>query len=420
MFNHVKKNNLLDFIQSPFYIEERINPQRVFELNKNKSTGSMVIYLITREFRVYDNFALNYAKQFKKDLLLVFLIPNFQTKNKKEFFDKQFNFVVEDLKIKKFKYKIFNNIEELSNFLQTQSIYLLIKDFNPILDLKLPDAEFKIIEIDGHNICPARFISNKQEYNAATFRRKIYAHIEEFLCDYPCAEHNKTQAQSELEDFIEKRLDEYSKYKNDPAKNATSNLSKFLNLGFISSQRAAIEVIRADTQRENKEAFLEELIVRKELSDNFCLYNKNFKSFNGIANWAKQTLNEHRADIRSRIYSLFELEHAKTYDDLWNASQVQLLREGKIHGYMRMYWAKKLLEWTHTPEIALKYAIYLNDKYAYDAPSPNGYVGILWSIGALHDRAFFERDVTGKIRPMTYNGAKSKFDTKKYIEKYSP
>lgn len=171
-------------------------------------------------------------------------------------------------------------------------------------------------------------------------------------------------------------------------------------LPFTNSPRAAIEVIKSNSSEENKEAFLEELIVRKELADNFCLYSPNFKNFDGISNWAKETLNKHSQDFRPYLYSSDDFEFAKTNNKLWNYAQNQLLTTGKIHGYLRMFWAKKILEWSISPNEALAIAIYLNDKYALDSPSSNGYVGILWSICGLHDRAFQERLVIGKIRPM--------------------
>ena len=191
-----------------------------------------------------------------------------------------------------------------------------------------------------------------------------------------------------------------------------------MNLGFISSQSVAIEVLKSGVSAQNKETFLEELIIRKELADNFCLHAKNFKNFANIPQWAKISLIGHENDLRTYVYSLDELEHAQTHDRLWNATQVQLINAGIIHGYLRMYWAKKLLEWSKTPEIALKNAIYLNDKYAFDSPSSNGYVGILWAIGGLHDRAFANYSVTGKIRRMTYESMKKKYDLSKYINRH--
>ena len=187
-------------------------------------------------------------------------------------------------------------------------------------------------------------------------------------------------------------------------------MSKYFNLGFISAQRAALEVIKSEVKDINKEIFLEELVIRKELSDNFCLYAESFKDFSSVPNWAKISLNLHKQDIRPYIYSLKELENADTHDKLWNATQNQLIKEGFIHSYLRMYWAKKIMEWTLTAEDALKTAIYLNDKYAYDSPSANGYVGILWAIGGLHDRAFIDYPVTGKIRRMSSDSIKRKFN----------
>ena len=165
-------------------------------------------------------------------------------------------------------------------------------------------------------------------------------------------------------------------------------------------------------------AFLEELIIRKELADNFCLYCSSFKDFSSVPNWAKISLKTHQFDLREYIYTFEEFEKAATHDRLWNATQIQLLNEGTIHGYLRMYWAKKILEWTKSPEDALRFAIDLNDKYGFDSPSANGYVGILWALGALHDRAFANYPVTGKIRKMTFNSIKKKFDIEKYINKF--
>jgi deoxyribodipyrimidine photo-lyase len=148
------------------------------------------------------------------------------------------------------------------------------------------------------------------------------------------------------------------------------------------------------------------------------LLQSNYDNFEGFHKWAKETLNEHRNDEREYTYSLEQFENAETHDDLWNAAQLEMVKTGKMHGFMRMYWAKKILEWTKTPEQALEFGIYLNDKYELDGRDPNGYVGVAWSIGGVHDRAWGERPVFGKIRYMNYNGCKRKFDVNKYyIEK---
>ena len=163
---------------------------------------------------------------------------------------------------------------------------------------------------------------------------------------------------------------------------------------------------------------MEELIVRRELADNFCFYNPQYDSFAGFPTWAQKTLDEHRRDPREYLYTLAQFEQAQTHDDLWNAAQLEMVQTGKMHGYLRMYWAKKILEWTRSPEEALQIAIYLNDRYELDGRDPNGYTGIAWSLGGVHDRAWGERKVFGKIRYMSYNGCKSKFDVTAYIKKY--
>jgi len=298
-------------------------------------------------------------------------------------------------------------------------IGLLILDFNPILKRDyLKNVDFKIYEIDGHNIIPARFVSDKQEYSAATMRRKIYYNIYPYMSEFDNLITEKTKADFVLENFIKNKLPYYAQYKSDVSKNVLSGLSKYLNLGFISAQRAALEVIRSDVSKENKEAFLEELIVRKELTDNFCLYSKNYKDFSKVQNWAKISLNNHKYDMREYIYTIEKMKNAETHDKLWNAVQSQLFNEGTIQGYLRMYWAKKILEWTLSADEALKISIYLNDKYAYNAPSANGYAGILRAIARLHDRAFSDYPITGKICRMTYNSIKRKYDLYDYLNKY--
>jgi deoxyribodipyrimidine photo-lyase len=185
----------------------------------------------------------------------------------------------------------------------------------------------------------------------------------------------------------------------------------------LAPQRAALEAREAQAPWAATDAFLEELIVRRELSDNFCYYNPAYDRFQGFPDWAQKTLNDHRADEREYLYSREELAAGRTHDPLWNAAQLEMVRRGKMHGYMRMYWAKKILEWTASPEEALDAAIYLNDRYELDGRDPNGYTGIAWSLGGVHDRAWGERRLFGKIRYMSYKGASGKFDVQAYIEK---
>ena len=226
-----------------------------------------------------------------------------------------------------------------------------------------------------------------------------------------------------LQSFINNRLQNYAEDRNDPTKPGLSDLSPYLHFGQISSLRVALEVKKATHQdiklKAGTDVFLEELIIRKELSDNFCFYNQNYKKLSGAPDWALKTLRLHADDTRDFTYTYAQLEAAQTHDEAWNAAQRQLVTDGKIHGYMRMYWAKKILQWTDTPQTAQRFLVRLNDFYHLDGGDPNGYVGILWSVAGLHDRPWFERSIFGTVRYMNFNGLQRKFDVKKYIKQNS-
>ena len=415
------KNTLLNYIPTNSVIEQIINPARIFEFNNKPIKSGKIIYMCEREIRAKDNFALQFALQKSKKLNLPLKIihpkSNYEYNLKQKFIDSQIAQAEKQFKQIGLDFEVIEKTPD--EIIKNLNPALIILDFNPILKRKyLKNADFKIYEIDGHNIIPTRFVSDKQEYSATTLRRKIYYKISPFLTEFDNLTTEKVEADYVLENFIKNKLQYYAEYKNDISKDVLSGLSKYLNLGFISSQRVALEVIKSGVNDINKEVFLEELIVRKELADNFCLYANSFKDFSGVPSWAKISLENHKHDIRPYIYSTDELENAKTHDKLWNATQIQLMREGIIHGYLRMYWAKKISEWTPSPKEELKTAIYLNDKYAYDSPSANGYVGILWAIAGLHDRAFVDYPITGKIRRMTYDSLKRKYDLGDYLNKY--
>lgn len=418
----VKRGLMLDFIPDEIIYPAEIDKNRVFKLNDKQINDGDILYLASRELRLQDNwavvFGLNLAKKHNKNFKIVVILDEIKfSKAQEPFLKEGLNFLKKNSALNNINFEIINRLPD--------KLGALIVDFNPI-NLWSKNADYAVFEVDSHNIIPTRYVSNKQEFSAATLRRKIYANIARFLTEFPSTPHPAPLPQGEREqnlppyfkifnDFIQNKLDFYEESKNDPNKNATSNLSPYLHFGFISAQRIALEVLKSRASRGNKEAFLEELIVRKELSDNFCLYNNNYKSLNCLPDWAKATINTHRKDIRAYEYNLNEFENGLTHDELWNKIQQNLLKKGKIHGYLRMYWAKKILEWSKTPEEALKTAIYLNDTYALDGNDPNGYVGVLWSIGGIHDRPFSDRMITGKIRYMSLNGCKNKFDVNEYL-----
>jgi deoxyribodipyrimidine photo-lyase len=221
-----------------------------------------------------------------------------------------------------------------------------------------------------------------------------------------------------LKQFIGDALKGYARNRNHPELNETSQLSPYLHFGQISPHTVALAVQEADAPAVDKKAFLEELIVRRELAVNFVRFNPHYDSLESCEKWARRTLREHASDPRSYRYKEVSLENAETHDPLWNASQKQMVMTGWMHGYLRMYWAKKILQWTRSPEEALNICIRLNDRYELDGRDPNGYTGIAWAIGGKHDRAWGpERTVFGKIRYMSYESTSRKFDSKAYIQR---
>ena len=349
-------------------------------------------------------------------------------------------------------------LEALCHHVKPAAVYV---DFNP---LKGPQAvhaklakEHTVIEVDTHNIVPAWIASDKQEVAARTLRPKIYHHLSTFciepepLVAHPTEWPNKAvigleevvdifgdrllavrysgidhgykagevAARNHLKSFINSRLKGYATLRNDPSVDCLSGMSPYIHFGQMSSLRIVLEAAKAVKQdatlKSDYDALVEELVVRKELSDNFCLYNRHYLQLKGAPEWAQNSIQKHASDPREFVYTLEQFEQAETHDEAWNAAQRQLTRTGKMHGYMRMYWAKKILEWSSSPEEALQILLYLNDFYSLDGGDPNGYVGILWSIAGLHDRPWGERAVYGTVRSMVYNGLKRKFEIQAYI-----
>ncbi len=222
------------------------------------------------------------------------------------------------------------------------------------------------------------------------------------------------EAKRLLNAFIRGKLSDYAETRNDPDLDGASNLSPYLHFGQISPLYVALKVRQSSGS--GKDAFLEELIVRRELSFNFVGYNRQYDDFECLPPWAKRTLNFHARDQREYLYSSEEFETARTHDPYWNAAQKQMVLTGKMHGYMRMYWGKKILEWSRGPQEGFRIALYLNNKYELDGRDPNGFAGVAWCFGK-HDRAWSERPVFGKIRYMNAAGLRRKFDAGAYVQK---
>jgi deoxyribodipyrimidine photo-lyase len=349
-----------------------------------------------------------------------------------------------------------NTASDIGDFVRGRDAKILVTDMSPLRSSrrsksKLAETiEIPFLEVDAHNIVPVWLASPKLEYQAATFRPKIHRLLPEFLADFPEKESYRmgeplsgnaidfkkilrefpidrsvlpvdwivpgsSAAEAALPKFISERSAGYGTLRNDPNANAGSDLSPYLRYGNIAPQRVALVARDSDMPEADKAAFLEELIVRREVADNFCWYSPAYDRFEGAWNWARESLEAHWDDPREFVYSREQFERAETHDSLWNAAQTQMAKTGKMHGFLRMYWAKKILEWSENPETAIAIALYLNDRYELDGWDPNGFTGVMWSICGVHDRAWFERPVYGKIRYMNRNGCERKFDVGRYV-----
>ncbi len=443
---------------------------RVLKLKEGTvNAGRFVVYRMSRDQRVWDNHALlaaaRYARYRNLSLAVVFCLVKSYPGATLRSIDFMLSGLAEvSVSLSKWgiPFYLFEGEPDvvLPPFLKQISCEALFSDFDPLRIKQYwttqlsEQIECSHYEADAHNIVPCRIASSKEEFGAYTIRPKINRLLPYYIEDLLSPEDQENLLSSvgsgsaiqlfdknklmqsmildtsvgilplpsgemaahiAMTEFVSHRLNGYDIERNFPEKDHQSNLSAYLHFGQLSAQRLALEVRQSDAGAEDKEAFLEQLIVRRELSDNYCFYNPCYDSLSGVANWAKITLSEHARDERVYLYSAEVFENGKTHDRLWNAAQTQLLLEGRIHGYMRMYWAKKILEWSETAEEALRIAIYLNDKYALDGRDPNGYVGCQWAIGGLHDRAWAERAVYGKIRYMNENGCRRKFDVEAYI-----
>jgi deoxyribodipyrimidine photo-lyase len=306
-----------------------------------------------------------------------------------------------------------------------------------------------LIQVESDVVVPVETASPKEEYTAGTFRPKLsrllYAYLKPLKkrrVAFPSLDMTMNrddiadidavvrrvradrsvaavsgfrggtgEAKALLKRFIANRLDRFDDLRNDPGADWLSGMSPYLHFGQISPLQVALAALASGSAAAGR--FIEELVVRRELAMNFVHYNPHYDRYECLPDWAKATLRKHARDRREYVYSRDGLERGETHDRYWNAAQRELAVAGKMHGYMRMYWGKKILEWSRSPEEAYGTALYLNNKYSVDGRDPNGFAGVAWCFGK-HDRAWPERAVFGKVRFMNDRGLERKFDMDTY------
>ncbi len=316
------------------------------------------------------------------------------------------------------------------------------------------NADCAVIQVEGDVVVPIELASSKAEYGARTIRPKVLRYREDFLTECLDREIDTSslgiglesdidlgdveavvdrlsvdrsiapvrrfvggtrEAKARLESFLADGLEGYADGRNEPSAWQCSFMSPYLHFGNISPVDLALAVKDASGGgRDDKASYLEELIVRRELAANFVHFQPNYDRFEALPSWAKQTLQEHRSDKRDHVYTSAELERAETHDPFWNAAMREMVHTGFMHNYMRMYWGKKILEWSPDPETAFATTLRLNNRYFLDGRDPSSFTNVAWCFG-LHDRAWAERSIFGKIRFMNAAGLQRKFDMERYL-----
>jgi deoxyribodipyrimidine photo-lyase len=399
--------------------------QRVTKVLPATKEHTKVLYVMCNTFRVRDNFGLNEAYGTSKYVDVILFKEKESHPRTNQFFENGLQETLLTLNKIVNKVMYIDNREKLDEDL-FNTYDLVIKDKGYLTEEK--EVEKQILEIlktkeiglwlvESNVIVPTHVVTNKEEYSAATIRKKIWKqvplYLQQVLQDLKML-FQEQKAYDILDSFLESKLELYH-LSNDPSIDVSSGLSPYLKYGFISP----ITIYRRTQElgSRNVDAFLEQLIVRRELAYNFVEYNPQYNQFEHITyNWAYQSMNTHLLDNREYLYTKEDYISFATHDIYFNHAMMNMVHHGTMHNYMRMYWCKKILEWSPSYEIAYQTAIELNNHYFIDGNTPNGYTGVAWCFGK-HDRAWAERLIFGKIRYMNQNGLIRKFDMDKYLKK---
>ncbi|MGE4488862.1 MAG: deoxyribodipyrimidine photo-lyase [Kiritimatiellales bacterium] len=439
-----------------------IHPARIHVLNDKpvRATGGFVLYWMQQSQRAEWNHALEYAIQRANDLrqpvAVVFgLMDDYPEAN-----ERHYAFMLQGLE------DVFQTLEKrgIGAFIGRghpadvalkagRDAALIVCDMGCLRHQAewrarvADEADCEVVEIESDAVVPVETASDHAEYMARTIRPKIHRSLGEFLQPIREVKVSKPwtrdedvastlsrdwknvdatsssrfkggtlEAKRRLKKFIAESLAVYSDHSNQPQTDDISMLSPYLHFGQISPLYIASEILKSDAPQNAKDAFIEQLIVRRELAMNFCWFTPDYDKFSCLPDWAKQTLKHHAKDKREYLYSRDELEQSQTHDPYWNAAMTEMCVTGYMHNYMRMYWGKKVLEWSPTPEEAFDTLLAINNKYFIDGRDPNSYAGVAWVFGK-HDTAWKKRPVFGKVRYMNAAGLKRKCDIEAYVEK---
>ena len=448
-----------------------IRKERIAKLNKRPDTrGRYVLYWMQQAQRAHCNHALEFAIDKANDLglpLVVFfgITPNFPGANANHY-----RFMLEGLA------ETMGEIEARGAYMlirrespEKGCARLACKAAAVVCDLGYLGIQRSwrrsvaraspcaLYQVETDVIVPVEDAMQRQAYSAAVLRPKIESLLDKYMVPLKArtlkakrltldeeefvisdvgaaldrlgvkkgpalvspARGGREEALGRLKIFLRSRLLRYASDRNDPLIEGTSGLSPYLHFGQISALEIALAVKKTMAEKKKAEgamAFLEEMIVRRELAMNFAHFNAHYDSYNGVPEWARKTLASHEKDRRPYVYSRRQLEGAATFDPYWNAAQREMMLTGRMHGYMRMYWGKKVIEWSPTPQEAFETLVYLNDRYELDGRDPNGYAGISWCFGT-HDRPWGARDVFGTVRYMNAAGLRRKFDADGYVRR---
>lgn len=446
-----------------------IHPERIRPLNRGPvRPGRYVVYWMQASQRAEYNHALEYAIQSANErnqpaVCFFGLTPDFPDANLRHYAFMLEGLADVDRALRKrgirFVVRIGEPPEGLLDVAARASSVVVDAGYLPVEREWRQKAASRLscllVQVESDAVCPVEIASPKEEYAAATLRPKIHRLLPRFLAPLKKTPVKRDSlglrlrgervdrvrallgklpidqsvrpahgftggtsvAEKRLARFIERDLKDYAALHGDPSLDITSRLSPYLHFGQISALKAALAVQRARGRpKASKAGFLEELIVRRELSLNFVRYNRHHASLRALPDWALRTLRAHAKDRRPYTYALDELEAARTHDPYWNAAMREMLRTGFMHNYMRMYWGKKILEWAHTPEEAFRNTLYLNNKYFLDGRDPNSFAGVAWCFGK-HDRPWAERPIFGTVRYMNARGLERKFNIEAYVRR---